>query len=179
MAAKAGVSAFGVGLLFAGGILAYSGIKGKGIANGFTSLLQGESPASTPQTTAIEAPAGASFNDVTPTAADPDTAQGTNQGIGQLLASTYGWGSGQNWDDLVSLWNRESGWSNTANNASSGAYGIAQALPATKYPLAGRPPSMGGTSDATTQIQWGLSYIQSRYGNPSAAWAHETANSWY
>ena len=27
-------------------------------------------------------------------------------------------------------------------------------------------------TDATTQIRWGLGYIQDRYGTPCDAWAH-------
>lgn len=174
MAAKSGVSVFGVGLLLAGGTLAYSGLKGKGIASSFQSLIQGVSPASADTSAAIQTVGNATDNTATAT-----VAPGTNQALGQMLAASYGWSSGQQWDDLVSLWNRESGWNNTADNPSSHAYGIAQALPSTKYPLAGRPPSEGGASDARTQIEWGLSYIQSRYGTPSAAWAHETSIGWY
>jgi len=33
--------------------------------------------------------------------------------------------------------------------------------------------------DAPAQIAWGLAYIAQRYGSPCAAWAHETADSWY
>jgi cell wall-associated NlpC family hydrolase len=87
-----------------------------------------------------------------------------------------GWDTGQNWTDLVQLWTQESGWSATADNASSGAYGIAQALPASKYPAAGQK---SGGSDPATQIKWGLSYIKSRYGSPVLAWAHEQSNNWY
>lgn len=109
------------------------------------------------------------------------TPTGQNQRIGQMLAANYGWNTGQQWNDLVKLWNMESGWNNVATNPTSGAYGIAQALPASKYPPKGRPPSMGGKSDATTQIQWGLQYIAQRYGSPSAALAHELSTNphWY
>jgi len=30
-----------------------------------------------------------------------------------------------------------------------------------------------------TQINWGLSYISSRYGSPSAAWSHSKSKGWY
>jgi Transglycosylase SLT domain len=82
------------------------------------------------------------------------------------------------WQDFVNVVMRESGFSNTAMNP-SGAYGIAQALPASKYPLAGRPPSEGGSSNPTAQITWMLSYIKSRYGTPANAWAHEQSAGWY
>jgi resuscitation-promoting factor RpfB len=102
-----------------------------------------------------------------------------NQATGKLLAAGYGWSTGTQWDTLVQLWNQESGWSNIAQNATSGAYGIPQALPYTKMPQAAWPPSAGGRADPTSQIQWGLAYIRQRYGSPSAAWAHEQANNWY
>jgi Transglycosylase SLT domain len=102
-----------------------------------------------------------------------------NQAIGKLLAAGYGWSTGIQWDDLVRLWDQESGWSNTAQNPQSGAYGIPQALPYTKMPKAAWPASAGGRSDPSSQVSWGLAYIKGRYGSPSAAWAHEQANNWY
>jgi len=30
-----------------------------------------------------------------------------------------------------------------------------------------------------TQIRWGISYIQGRYGSPAIAWAHEESFGWY
>jgi hypothetical protein len=112
-----------------------------------------------------------------------------NQNIGKMLAAAYGWSDGDEWDDLVDLWDRESGWNNQVWNGgstaatqpadSSGAYGIPQALPYTKMPQAGWPPGYGGTADPTSQITWGLSYIKSTYGTPSAAWQHETTYGWY
>ena len=102
-----------------------------------------------------------------------------NQGTGKLLAASFGWNTGTQWDDLVKLWDQESGWNNTAENPTSHAYGIPQALPYTKMPQQAWPPSAGGKADPTAQITWGLAYIKQRYGSPSAAWAHEQANNWY
>jgi hypothetical protein len=76
---------------------------------------------------------------------------------------------------LVNLWNQESGWNVFALNPSSGAYGIPQALPATKMAAAG--PDW--QSNPATQIRWGLSYIAARYGGPCNAWNHEMAFNWY
>ncbi len=86
----------------------------------------------------------------------------------------YGWASSQN-TYLVELWNRESNWRWNADNASSGAYGIPQALPASK--LAANGPDW--QTDGQTQVAWGLDYIHSVYGNPQAAWAHEESYGWY
>jgi TP901 family phage tail tape measure protein len=94
----------------------------------------------------------------------------------QLMPS---WASGSIWSDWMQLWTRESGWSQTAYNASSGATGIPQALPYTKMPKAGWLPSQGGSANPRAQETWGISYIKGRYGNPAGAWAHELAAGWY
>jgi hypothetical protein len=76
---------------------------------------------------------------------------------------------------LDPLWDHESGWSVTAANPGSGAYGIPQALPGSRMASAG--PDW--QTNAATQIKWGLEYIKGSYGSPCAAWAHEQATGWY
>ena len=76
---------------------------------------------------------------------------------------------------LTLLWNHESGWRIDATNASSGAYGIPQALPGNKMATAG--PNW--QTDARTQITWGLDYIAGVYGTPCGAWNHELDVNWY
>jgi len=76
---------------------------------------------------------------------------------------------------LDKLWTKESGWNPRAKNASSGAYGIPQALPGKK---------MASVADdwqdsAATQVKWGLGYIKSKYGTPCKAWAHSQSSGWY
>lgn len=86
----------------------------------------------------------------------------------------YGWGGGE-YGCLVNLWTKESSWMTDATNPSSGAYGIAQALPPSKYSTAGSD----WLTSYQTQITWGLGYIRDRYGSPCGAWAHEVADNWY
>ncbi len=86
----------------------------------------------------------------------------------------FGWGSDQ-FRCLDFLWTRESGWRADAYNASSGAYGIPQSLPGSKMASAGAD----WRTNAATQIDWGLGYIDARYGSPCAAWAHSEATNWY
>ena len=86
----------------------------------------------------------------------------------------YGW-SDADFNALVNLWNRESGWQVTNKNRSSGAYGIPQALPASKMASAGSDY----LTNYKTQINWGLSYIKSRYGSPSNAWSAFKSKGWY
>ena len=69
----------------------------------------------------------------------------------------------------------ESGWNMNAVNASSGAYGLFQALPASKYSSAGSD----WQTNPATQIKWGLSYMDGRYGSPCEAWSFWQANNWY
>lgn len=69
----------------------------------------------------------------------------------------------------------ESGWDVDATNSSSGAYGLVQALPGSKMASAGSD----WKTNAETQIEWGLDYMNDRYGSPTAAWAFWQANGWY
>lgn len=70
---------------------------------------------------------------------------------------------------------RESGWNYTAQNPSSGAYGLVQALPGSKMASAGAD----WQTNPATQITWGLGYISGRYGTPCGAWAHSQRVGWY
>ncbi|WP_308466478.1 aggregation-promoting factor C-terminal-like domain-containing protein [Rathayibacter soli] len=101
----------------------------------------------------------------------PDGARTTAR---SLAASTYGWGDDQ-FQCLSNLWQKESGWSYTASNGSSGAAGIPQALPGSKMATAGAD----WASNATTQIKWGLDYIARGYGTPCSAWSHSQSMNWY
>lgn len=91
-----------------------------------------------------------------------------------MAAEKYGWGADQ-FAALEKLWQKESGWSYTAYNASSGATGIPQSLPGSKMASAGAD----WESNAATQIAWGLDYISRSYGSPAAAWAHSQSVNWY
>ena len=103
---------------------------------------------------------------------DPAAAQAYARGA----IGAYGWG-GDQFSCLVSLWNQESGWRANALNASSGAYGIPQSLPASKMAVAGAD----WRTNAATQVDWGLAYIHDAYGSPCAAWNHEMSENphWY
>ncbi|MFE0425023.1 transglycosylase SLT domain-containing protein [Streptomyces sp. NPDC058953] len=70
---------------------------------------------------------------------------------------------------------KESGWDVQASNPSSGAYGLVQALPATKMATAGSD----WKTNPETQIEWGLNYMEERYGSPCAAWTKWQTQGWY
>ncbi|MFC8370236.1 MULTISPECIES: transglycosylase SLT domain-containing protein [unclassified Streptomyces] len=69
----------------------------------------------------------------------------------------------------------ESSWNPSATNASSGAYGLVQALPASKMASAGSD----WKTNPATQIKWGLDYMKDRYGSACDAWSFWQANHWY
>lgn len=73
------------------------------------------------------------------------------------------------------LWTKESGWRTKAGNSSSGAYGIPQALPASKMASAGDD----WRTNPTTQVRWGLRYISGRYGSACSALQHFYRYNWY
>ncbi|WP_282790937.1 peptidoglycan DD-metalloendopeptidase family protein [Streptomyces sp. CC224B] len=106
------------------------------------------------------------------------TAVGAAQRYAKAILGRYGWGPEQ-FGPLKKLWHGESGWRWNARNPSSGAYGIPQALPATKMRSAGAD----WRTNAATQIRWGLGYIKGRpdYGSPARAYAKWLARSphWY
>jgi hypothetical protein len=120
------------------------------------------------------------------------TASGSAQNTAQMLLGQFGWGVDQ-MAALIALWTRESGWNPLAKNASSGAFGIAQALGhgtpgsagtdsdeyGAEYGLTTAQAQAANSGSALYQILWGLGYIKSRYGSPDAAWAHEEAYGWY
>jgi hypothetical protein len=108
-----------------------------------------------------------------PSAAAPGPS-GSPQRIAAAMLGSFGWPASE-FACLDPLWEHESGWSATADNAGTGAYGIPQALPGAKMASAG--PDW--QTDAATQIKWGLEYIKDTYGSPCAAWDHEQATGWY
>lgn len=131
-------------------------------------------PAQEPAATAEAAPVAPAEPAVEPAPAvavdDPAGAQA--YAAGQL--GSYGWSADQ-MQCLVTLWTKESDWSTTATNSSSGAYGIVQSLPAEKMASAGADY----LTNYQTQINWGLGYIKDRYQSPCGALSFHLSNNWY
>jgi hypothetical protein len=71
--------------------------------------------------------------------------------------------------------NHESDWDHTATNPTSGAYGLVQALPAKRMSTVGDD----WKTNPATQIEWGLKYMQGRYGSPCEAKDFWEVNGWY
>jgi hypothetical protein len=103
-------------------------------------------------------------------------AQKDPRAAARALLGDYGFDDSQ-WSCLDNLWNGESGWRFSAENSSSGAYGIPQSLPGSKMASVGSD----WRTNPVTQIKWGLQYIKSSYGTPCGAWGQWQARSphWY
>ena len=108
------------------------------------------------------------------TVALPPPNPGTAQSTAYNMLASFGWAPGTYFSCLNNIWTRESGWNYQAENA-SGAYGIPQALPASKMASAGADY----LTDPATQIRWGLGYIKSVYGDPCSAWSFWQAHGYY
>ena len=94
--------------------------------------------------------------------------------LARALMPQYGM-SPSEFDCLDNVWSQESGWNVHADNPSSSAYGIPQALPGSKMSSAG--PNWADNPE--TQIRWGLGYIKDRYGSACAAWSYKQGAGWY
>ncbi|HET6625126.1 MAG TPA: lytic transglycosylase domain-containing protein [Nocardioidaceae bacterium] len=75
---------------------------------------------------------------------------------------------------LDSLYVSESDWDMHADNPSSSAYGIPQALTGGTHDL----PADYKTNPVS-QIRWGLEYIEDSYGTPCSAWEFKQSHNWY
>lgn len=175
-----------------GGVVLYSGIKGSSLSDTAKAVLKGNLTVTDTQPVNFGSGGSGSSPGGGTSGASGAVASGSAaaaQAYAKSQMSKRGW-TDQDFSNLVSLWTRESGWSNTADtrvthaggdNASSAvfAYGIAQARPYSKMPKAGWPPDKGGSADAQVQIDWGLEYIAATYHSPTFAEAHEQQNGWY
>jgi hypothetical protein len=69
----------------------------------------------------------------------------------------------------------ESSWNPHATNPDSGAYGLPQALPASKLAAAGSD----WRDNPATQLSWMKTYVDGRYGGACPAWTWWQAHHWY
>jgi hypothetical protein len=104
--------------------------------------------------------------------AEDDLSDADPRDIGLALLPEYGFSTDQ-FACLDALYVSESDWRVDADNPTSSAYGIPQALTETHD----MPP--GYFTDAEVQIRWGLEYIKDSYGSPCSAWEFKQANNWY
>jgi hypothetical protein len=134
----------------------------------------------------VSRPALVSTQRATKTSAMPASKQDVSGAVTETVEATdprdialgmlgdYGWSTDE-FSCLDSLYLHESGWNPAAENPSSGAYGIPQSLPGDKMAEYGSD----WQTNPETQLEWGLAYIQDRYGSPCGAWNFWLSNNWY
>ena len=101
-----------------------------------------------------------------------DLSEGDPRDIARALLPLFGFSSDQ-FSCLDSLYVSESDWRVDADNPTSSAYGIPQAL----TQLHDLPADY--MTSAESQIRWGLEYIQGTYGTPCSAWSFKAGHGWY
>lgn len=77
----------------------------------------------------------------------------------------------ESWGYADSIVTRESSWNPNAINSSSGACGLAQALPCSKVP--------GNPLDPVDSLNWMNTYVNGRYGGWQGAYNFWNVNHWY
>lgn len=117
---------------------------------------------------------------VTPQATALNVDVGSNRALGQQMAAERGW-IGEQWYALERLWTRESNWNHLAANPRSSARGIPQKMASIHFgqDWATSEVFAAWMNDPRAQIEWGLNYIENRYGNPVAAWEFFLRHGWY
>jgi hypothetical protein len=102
-----------------------------------------------------------------------DLSDNNPRAIAKTLMPSYGFDPDEQFGCLDSLWVSESDWRINADNPTSTAYGIPQALTG----LHDLPA--GYNTSAEVQIRWGLDYIRDSYGTPCSAWEFKKLHNWY
>jgi Transglycosylase SLT domain len=204
------ISGLAVAYTTLGGIILWSGIKGETLTQTIKDVASGKAPATNQQrigTPTLGVSSGSSSSGSSGSAGSagsaavgsasggPVTASTVttiqNYGLARLVASTYGWASGNEWASLTEVINRESGGNPNAMNP-SGAYGIAQALghgtSATRGTVTNEYGGYGvptatcisaNSGNASAQLVWMMAYIKETYGDPVGAWQSEESRGFY
>lgn len=176
------VDHYGTGLLdsinamhFATGGLAALGGSYSGTVPGLADWATGQYDASASDLAAVlEGAATAGATASRSAAGAPAGAAAGVQALAREMAAAIGW-TGAQWDALNSVEMAEAGWSLTATNPSSGAYGIAQFISGpSEYAQYG-----GDATTAQGQVTAFENYVRQRYGDPVPARAHEQQYHWY
>lgn len=176
------INGFTIAYTAVGGIILWSGITGTTLSTTFKDLLSGQAPTQNQE----QIQAGASLaSDTTTTGTSSSSSStatvpsgpGSSSGVTALkkAAAQYGWDTGAEWQALNFVEMREAGYSLTATNPTSGAYGMAQFIdgPSEYATYGGNSTTYDGQAVAM------VNYIKQRYGDPIAAANHEKTDGWY
>lgn len=166
-----------------GSVFVYAGLTGRSVLASIQAIVSGKAPNTAGKTVGISGSSGASGGGSP--GGSTAVSGGSNKALLFAAAAQHGWTSQGELSALDNLEMHEAGYSATARNSSSGAFGIAQAYGHGNantaaadgtneyggYGLSDAQAKAANSGDAGWQSVWMCNYIQQTYGSPSAAWA--------
>ncbi|MCQ9367335.1 tape measure protein [Brevibacterium sp. 91QC2O2] len=138
-------------------------------AGGFTDLMKGAAKKAISWPVEFIKKKAATLIDVGGQVVD-SLATGAAKAQVRSVAALYGWGSGAQWDAIDWLVSHESSWNQNSANPTTSARGLFQKMTSMHGPV---------EKTAAGQAGWGLKYIKSRYGTPTAAKAFWQGHNYY
>lgn len=90
------------------------------------------------------------------------------------MKKKYNWGDNE-FKAFNKIIIKESNWNYKLRNKRSGAYGLCQALPASKM----KKVDKDYKTNYKTQVKWCLLYIKQRYKTPKKAWTFWRKHHWF
>jgi hypothetical protein len=186
-------------LIGTGVVFAWAGLINRSVVGTLQDLVAGKQPTGGPGFQASNTIAGTGSM-----AGDAGSVSGNLQNTAKRLLAIMGWSD--QWPAFNELENGEGGWNTTAENPTSNAFGLAQALghggsdtasPTQKYKkglrrgqavnmyggygLSGTEAQQANTGSGEPQLKWMMNYIKQVYGDPNhalAAWKSRKPH-WY
>jgi len=110
------------------------------------------------------------IKEVKPTGLDPQQARK----LAKSKLNDFGWISAKEWGCLNWMWGKESAWNYKASSPTKD-----HGIPQRHMSKNSKAEIHAFQTDPVAQINWGLKYIQSRYGSPCKAKAFWEINRWY
>jgi hypothetical protein len=107
---------------------------------------------------------------VEPTPLNPEQARL----VAKKKLADYGWANKEQWKCLNWVWGKESAWNYQAVSPTKD-----HGIPQRNMPNHTTAEKINFLKDPVKQIEWGLGYIEHRYGSPCKAKLFKERNGWY
>jgi len=107
---------------------------------------------------------------VEPTPLNPEQARL----VAKKKLADYGWANKEQWKCLNWVWGKESAWNYQAVSPTKD-----HGIPQRNMPNHTTTEKINFLKDPVKQIEWGLGYIEHRYGSPCKAKLFKERNGWY
>lgn len=195
-----GGKAMGYGIMGAGVIIAWAALINRSVLGTIQDLIAGKQPTAGPGFQVSNKIPGVSLG----LEGDAGTVSGNIQNTAKRLLAIHGWSA--QWPAFNTLESGEGGWIPTAENRTTGFFGLGQAgnhggsdtasptrlhkyglhrgQPVNNYGgygLSSTEAQQANTGSAEPQLKWMMNYIETEYGDPNhalAAWKSRNPH-WY